>query len=88
MEGFATPRMRFQTPAPLLLEAAFDGGRITSDGGLPWLAEANRELGVCEARSRVRFPNGVALPCATLLRRWCASGSTKWHAATRTRMRR
>jgi hypothetical protein len=41
--------MRFQTPAPLPLEAAFDGGRITSDGGLLWLAETDRELGLCEA---------------------------------------
>jgi hypothetical protein len=41
--------MRFQTPASLDLEAAFDGGRITSDGGLLWLAEIDRELGLCEA---------------------------------------
>jgi hypothetical protein len=29
---------------PLALEAAFDGGRITSNGGLVWLAQADREL--------------------------------------------
>ena len=33
---------------PLALEAAFDGGRITSDGGLVWLAKIDQELGVCE----------------------------------------
>jgi hypothetical protein len=43
--------MRFETPAPLALEAAFDGGRITSDGGLLWLSEMDSELGLCEAIS-------------------------------------
>ncbi len=49
MDDSATTPMRFQTPAPLALEAAFDGGCITSDGGLCWLAEADRDLGLCEA---------------------------------------
>jgi hypothetical protein len=31
------------------LEAAFDAGRLTSDGGLPWVSEADRALGLCEA---------------------------------------
>jgi hypothetical protein len=31
------------------LEAAFDAGRLTSDGGLPWLAAADQALGVCDA---------------------------------------
>jgi hypothetical protein len=52
-----TPRMsesirgtlRFGTPAGLPLEAAFDAGRLTSDGGLPWVGEADRRLGLCEA---------------------------------------
>jgi len=35
--------------APLPLDAAFDGGRLTSDGGLPWLAEADRALDLCAA---------------------------------------
>ncbi len=52
MRDSATTRMRFETPAPLALEAAFDGGRLTSDGGLCWLAEVDRELGLCEAISR------------------------------------
>lgn len=50
---------------PLALEAAFDGGRITSDRGLTWLSEMDRELGLCERvashvpewrRNRVRHP--------------------------------
>jgi Transposase DDE domain group 1 len=48
----ATTPVPFETPTPLPLEAAFDGGRITSDGGLPWLARTDRELGLCEAISR------------------------------------
>jgi hypothetical protein len=44
----ATSPLRFET-TPLELEAAFDGGRITSDGGILWLAAADRELGLCEA---------------------------------------
>ena len=35
--------------APLALDVTFDGGRLTSDGGLPWLAEADTALGLCEA---------------------------------------
>src|ERR687886_171561 len=44
-----TPRLQFDSPAGLPLEAAFDGGRLTSDGGLPWLAEADAALGLCAA---------------------------------------
>jgi hypothetical protein len=35
--------------APRPLAAGFDAGRLTSDGGLPWLAEADRALGLCAA---------------------------------------
>jgi hypothetical protein len=52
MDDCATSRMRFETPAKLALEAAFDGGRLTSDGGLSWLAEVDKELGVCEAMAK------------------------------------
>ena len=48
MTDCATSGMRFETQTTLALEAAFDGGRITSDGGLVWLAEADTELGLCE----------------------------------------
>jgi Transposase DDE domain group 1 len=47
----ATSKMRFQTPAELDLEAAFDGGRLTSDSGICWLAEVDSQLGLCEAIS-------------------------------------
>jgi hypothetical protein len=47
VDDCATLKMRFET-TPLALEAAFDGGKLTSDGGLIWLAEMDEELGVCE----------------------------------------
>lgn len=51
MQDCATTRLRFDTQTALALEAAFDGGRITSDGGLLWLARMDGELGLCEAIS-------------------------------------
>jgi DDE family transposase len=49
MRDSATTRTRFETPTPLALEATFDGGRLTSDGGLLlWLAKMDAELGLCE----------------------------------------
>ncbi len=42
----ATPVYSFATSAALTL---FDGGRLTSDGGLPWLAEAEEAIGICRA---------------------------------------
>ncbi len=53
MEDCATNRMRSETEAALALEAAFDGGRLTSDGGLVWLAEADSELGLCEGMAEL-----------------------------------
>ncbi len=45
----ATASYAFATSTALALEAAFDGGRLTSDGGLPWLAEAEGAVGICAA---------------------------------------
>lgn len=44
-----SPPIRFAASTGVPLEAAFDGGRLTSDGGLPWLAEADSALGLCTA---------------------------------------
>jgi hypothetical protein len=52
-DNSATPAFTFATHAPLSLEATFDGGRLTSDGGLPWLAQADDELGLCAAFARL-----------------------------------
>ena len=38
---------QWKLPPGVPLEAAFDGGRLTSDGGLPWLADADQALGRC-----------------------------------------
>ncbi len=43
--------MRFDTHTALALEAAFDGGRISSDSGLVWLSKMDSEMGLCEAIS-------------------------------------
>src|SRR5919204_3705080 len=49
MVDSATCAHRFSTLAGVPLEAAFDAGRLTSDGGLPWLAQADQALGLCAA---------------------------------------
>ena len=51
----ATTTFAFATKTSLPLNAAFDGGRITSDGGLPWLAQAEDALGLCAAFARLIF---------------------------------
>jgi len=45
----ATPLYTFATSTALALEATFDGGRLTSDGGLPWLEKAEEAIGICRA---------------------------------------
>jgi hypothetical protein len=47
MSDSATTVYHFATSVARDLEARFDGGHLTSDGGLPWLAEAEAELQVC-----------------------------------------
>lgn len=42
----------FASRAAVPLEVTFDGGRLTSDGGLPWLAEADGDLEICAAFAR------------------------------------
>lgn len=49
MTDYATTTTHFATRTGLALEATFDGGRLTSDGGLPWLAALDAEVGICEA---------------------------------------
>jgi hypothetical protein len=48
----STGPLRFATRAGVPMLAAFDGGRLTSDGGLPWLAEADGALGLCATLAR------------------------------------
>lgn len=59
----ATSGTRLDTLAGLALEAAFDGGRLTSDGGLPWLRRVDDKLDLCQTLAahvpewRARTPN-------------------------------
>ena len=54
------------------LTAAFDGGRLTSDGGVLLLAAAERELGLCDRLAALiadpRDPSRVVHPLADILR--------------------
>ena len=52
MADCATDTTRFDTLTGLTLEAVFDGGRITSDGGLPWIAQTDKELRLCQMLAR------------------------------------
>ncbi len=47
LHNSAIPSYAFATSTSLPLHVAFDGGRLTSDGGLPWLAQADTALGLC-----------------------------------------
>ena len=49
----ATPSLRFVDRGPVPLEVDFLGGRLTSDGGLAWLGEADAALGVTAALAAV-----------------------------------
>ena len=67
----STTAITFATAPTLPLHVTFDGGRLTSDGGLPWLAEADAALGLCDAYA-ARIPDWrrgpVRHPLTTLLR--------------------
>lgn len=52
MPQSATAVYRFSA-AGLPLDASFDGGRVTSDGGLPWLEQADHRLGLGVALAAV-----------------------------------
>jgi hypothetical protein len=53
MPQSATAPIPFALPSALPLEVDFLGGRLTSDGGLPWLAEADAALGLTAALAAV-----------------------------------
>lgn len=56
MPDSATAAVRFQAALPLPLTATFDAPALTSDGGLPWLAAADRALDLCASLAR-HLPN-------------------------------
>ena len=53
MPQSATPSLTFPALGPLPLDVDFQGGRLTSDGGLPWLADADAQLGLTAALAAV-----------------------------------
>lgn len=53
MNQSATAVLAFAPPAPLPLAVDFRGGRLTSDGGWPWVAEADHALGLTDALAAV-----------------------------------
>lgn len=53
MSQSATAAIAFSGVGPIPLEVDFLGGRLTSDGGLPWLAEADAALGLVAALAAV-----------------------------------
>ena len=46
MTQSTTATIRFDTALGVPLETRFDAGRLTSDGGLPWLVAAETQLGL------------------------------------------
>jgi len=75
MSDCATSGMRFETQTALALQAAFDGGRITSDGGLVWLSQTDSEMGLFAKPSRNRCRRGERGRGATLWPRSLGSAS-------------
>src|SRR5215210_7089223 len=71
MSQSTTRPIRFSTAVGVPLEASFDAGRLTSDGGLPWLQQAESEIGLCAAFA-TQIPEWrrgpVRHPLATLVR--------------------
>jgi hypothetical protein len=53
MDESATDPLTFADLGPLPLEVDFLGGRLTSDGGLAWIAEADAALGLTAALAAV-----------------------------------
>lgn len=49
MSNNATSLLSFDTSTALALEAAFDGGSLSADGGLPWLALVDDQIGICQS---------------------------------------
>jgi Transposase DDE domain group 1 len=53
MDQSATAALGFAPPVALPLQVDFLGGRMTSDGGWSWVAEADATLGLCAALAAV-----------------------------------
>ena len=72
MDDDTTEPFGFPAVGRKKLTAAFDGGRLTSDGGVMLLAAAVRRLGLCDRLAALiadpRDPSRVVHPLADILR--------------------
>ncbi len=72
MDDDTTEAFSFPAVGRKKLSAAFDGGRLTSDGGVMLLAAAERRLGLCDRLASLiadpRDPSRVIHPLADILR--------------------
>lgn len=72
MDDDTTEAFGFPAVGRKRLSAAFDGGRLTSDGGVLLLAAAERRLGLCDRLASLiadpRDPSRVIHPLADILR--------------------
>jgi hypothetical protein len=91
MKHSAKRSVEFETAEGRPLAATFDAADMTSDGGLPWLAEADQALGLCETFA-ARVPDWRRGPVhhslATLIRQrvfQIACGYEDQNDATRLR---
>ena len=87
MKDCVTTRLRFETPSSLALESAFDGGRLTSDGGVGWLFEVDEELGLCQEIAK-HVPVWLKWVGHHSLVALVSSASSRSPAATKTRTTR
>lgn len=71
----------FEEIVSLTLQTSFDGGRITSDGGLAWLERPTGSSSYA-GRSLTTSPSGVGPEHATRWRPWCASYSPRYASAS------
>src|SRR5262249_2658169 len=74
----------FPAVASKKITAAFDGGRITSDGGVMVLAQAERRLAIAEKLAAVIADPRDPLRLCTGCRRFC--GLAFWRSPAATRM--
>ena len=83
-EEAGTSKIEFSRLGRRVVEGRFDGGSMTSDGGVMLLAETDRKLGLMEAAARCiadpRNPLLVNMACATC----CASACMVWRWVGRT----
>jgi len=66
MQEDTTERFAFPAIGRKKLTAAFDGGRLTSDGGVMLLAAAERRIGIAQTLAPLRYSDLYQVPdCVT-----------------------